>query len=216
MRDFGPRVSGSIELATFRSSGNVWNYVALGRQIDNEDSGMIRLDYHLSDRTTAFVRFNSDEAVQTIPTGQLIAKTQYDTKFNNGVFEALHVFRPTLIDEFKFGINQDFYHAATLSPVPYTFSVSGFSSLAGRTTSDNPSKTISLLDDVSWAKGSHTFKFGFEFKRLFLNQGTASSGTLTYTSTTNYLNNQMGTASYTSILPLVRQRKNMYWTYLED
>ena len=197
-------------------SPNVWNYNALGRQIDNEDSGMIRLDYHFSDKTTSFVRYNSDEAVQTIPTGQLIAKTQYDTKFNNGVFEVLHVFSPTLINEFKFGINQDFYHAATLSPVPYTFSVSGFSSLGGRTTSDNPSKTISLIDDVSWSKGNHTLKFGFEFKRLFLNQGTSNSGTLTYTSTTNFLNNQTGTASYTSTLPLVRQRKNMYWAYAED
>ena len=198
------------------ASPNVWNYNALGRQIDNEDSGMIRLDYHLSDKTTSFVRYNSDEAVQTIPAGQLIAKTQYDTKFNNGVFEVLHVFSPALVNEFKFGINQDFYHAATLSPVPYTFSVSGFSSLAGRTTSDNPSKTISFLDDVSWSKGSHTFKFGFEYKRLFLNQGTSNSGTLTYTSTANFLNNQAGTASYTSILPLVRQRKNMYWLYAED
>jgi Carboxypeptidase regulatory-like domain len=198
------------------SQPNVWNYVALGRQIDNEDSGMIRLDYHLSDRTTAFVRFNSDEAVQTIPTGQLIAKTQYDTKFNNGVFEALQVFRPTLIDEFKFGINQDFYHAATLSPVPYTFSVSGLSSLAGSTTSDNPSKAISLLDDLSWAKGNHTFKFGFEFKRLFLNQGTSNSGTLTYTSIASFLSNQAGQASYTAVLPLVRQRKNEFWAYAED
>jgi hypothetical protein len=41
--------------------------------------------------------FNSDEAVQTIPTGQLIAKTQYDTKFNNGAFEILHVFSPALL-----------------------------------------------------------------------------------------------------------------------
>src|SRR5262249_40214618 len=93
------------------ASANVWNYVALGRQIDNEDSGMIRLDYHLSDKTTSFLRFNSDEAVQTIPAGQLIAKTQYDTKFNNGAFEVLHVFSPVLVNEFKFGINQDFYHA---------------------------------------------------------------------------------------------------------
>ena len=197
-------------------SPNVWNYNALGRQIDNEDSGMVRLDYHFSDKTTSFVRYNSDEAVQTIPTGQLIAKTRYDTKFNNGVFEALHVFSPTLVNEFKFGINQDFYHSATVSPVPYTFSVSGFSSLAGRTTSDNPSKTISFIDDVSRSKGNHTLKFGFEIKRLFLNQGTSNSGTLTYTSTTNFLNNQVGTASYTSVLPLVRQRKNMYWLYAED
>ena len=197
-------------------SPSVWNYNALGRQIDNEDSGMIRLDYHLSDKTTSFVRYNSDEAVQTIPAGQLIAKTQYDTKFNNGVFEVLHVFSPTLVSELKFGINQDFYHAATLSPVPYTVSVSGFSSFAGRTTSDNPSKTISFLDDVSWSKGNHTLKFGFEFKRLFLNQGTSNSGTLTYTSSANFLNNQAGTASYTSVLPLVRQRKNMFWLYAED
>ncbi len=198
------------------TSPNVWNYNALGRQIDNEDSGMIRLDYHLSSKTTSFVRFNSDEAVQTIPSGLLIAKTQYDTKFNNGIFEVLHVFSPALVNEFKFGINQDFYHAATLSPAPYTFSVSGFSSLAGRTTSDNPSKAISFLDDVSWSKGSHTLKFGLEFKRLFINQGTSNSGTFTYTSTANFLNNQVGTASYTSILPLVRQRKNMYWVYAED
>jgi hypothetical protein len=198
------------------SQPNVWNYVALGRQIDNEDSGMIRLDYHLSDKTTSFVRFNSDEAVQTTPTGQLIARTQYDTKFNNGMFELLHVFSPVLVNEFKFGINQVFYHSGTLSPSPYTFSVSGFSSLAGNTTSDYPSKAISVLDDLSWSKGKHTLKFGFEFKRVFLNQGTSSSGTLTYTSTANFMNNQMGTASYTDILPLVRQRKNEYWLYAED
>jgi hypothetical protein len=198
------------------SNPNVWNYVALGRQIDNEDSGMIRLDYHLSDRTTSFVRFNSDEAAETIPSGQLIAKTLYSTKFNNGVFEVLHVFSPVLVNEFKFGINQDFYHSATLSPSAYTFSVSGFSTLAGSTTSDNPSKTISLLDDVSWAKGNHTLKFGFEFKRNFLNQGTSSSGTLAFTSTTNFMNDQAGSASYTDILPLVRQRKNEYWVYAED
>ena len=73
-----------------------------------------------------------------------------------------------------------------------------------------------MLDDASWSHGSHTLKFGFEFKRVFLNQGTSSSGTLTYTSTTNFLNNQVGTASYTAILPLVRQRKNEYWLYAED
>lgn len=40
---------------------------------------------------------NSDEAVETTPTGQLIAKTLWETKFNNGVFELLHVFSPRLV-----------------------------------------------------------------------------------------------------------------------
>ena len=46
--------------------------------------------------------------------------------------------------------------------------------------------------------------------------GDVESGTLTYTSTSAFLNNQMGSASYTSILPLVRQRKTQYFGYVQD
>lgn len=198
------------------ASANVWNYTANGRQIDNEDSGMIRLDYHPSTKTTGFLRYNADHAYATTPTGNLTALTVYDTKFNNGVAEMLHVFAPNLINELKFGINQDFYHSGTLSPLPYTVSVSGFSTFGGNTTSDYPSKTISILDDWSWSKAGHTLKFGFEIKRDFLNQGSSQKGTLSYSSTTNFLNNVINTASYTALLPLVRQRKTQYWMYAED
>jgi hypothetical protein len=198
------------------SNPNVWNYVAPGRQVDNEDSGMIRLDQHFSDRTTAFLRFNSDEAVEQTPTGQLTAKTEYDTKYNNGVAELMHVFTPTLVNEVKFGVNQTLYHTANLSPVPFGVSVSGFSSLTGSSTTDYPSKSFDLIDDVAWARGKHTLKFGFESRWLLMNQGTSQSGTLTYTSAANFLNNQIGTASYTALLPLVRQRKTQYWGYIQD
>jgi hypothetical protein len=198
------------------SNPNVWNRVALGRQVDNEDSGMIRVDQHFSERTTAFLRFNSDEAVQQAPTGQLTVKTGIDTKFNNGAAELMHVFTPTLVNDLKFGLNQTIYHTANLSPVPFGVSVSGFSSLTGASTTDYPSKSFDLIDDVAWSKGKHTLKFGFEIRWVLLNQGTSQSGTLTYTSPTNFLNNAMGTASYTAILPLVRQRKTQYWGYVQD
>ena len=124
------------------SNPSVWQYDAPGRQVDNEDSGMIRLDHYFSDRTTAFVRFNADEAVETIPSGQLTARTRIDTKFNNGVAELSHVFTPSLINEMKFGINQTIYHTANLSPVPFGVSVSGFSALTGSSTTDYPSKSL--------------------------------------------------------------------------
>jgi hypothetical protein len=195
---------------------NVWQYKALGRQVDNEDSGMIRLDHYFSDRTTAFGRFNADEAVEAIPSGQLTVKTLYDTKFNNGVVELSHVFTPTLIDEAKFGVNQTIYHTANLSPVPLGVAVSGFSSLTGSSTTDYPSKTFDFIDNLSWAKGRHIVKAGIEARRVFLNQGTSQSGTLSYTSTAAFMNNSMGSASYTAILPLVRQRKTQYWGYVQD
>ena len=39
---------------------------------------------------------------------------------------------------------------------------------------------------------------------------------LTYTSTAAFLDNNMGSASYTAILPLVRQRKTQYFGYVQD
>jgi hypothetical protein len=198
------------------STANVWNYNAPGRQVDNEDSGMVRLDHYFSDRTTAFVRFNSDEAVESTPAGSLTIHTKYDTKFNNGMVSLSHVFSPRLINDLKFGINQSIYHQANVSPLPYTVSVSGFSSLGGATTSDDPSKSLDLIDNLSWQKGKHFIKFGFEIRRLFLNQGSSPSGTLTYTSTGNFESNNMGSASYTAILPLVRQRKTEYFEYVQD
>jgi hypothetical protein len=198
------------------SNASVSQYDAPGRQIDNEDSGMVRLDHYFSDRTTAFVRFNADEAIETIPTGQLTAKTLFDTKFNNGVVALSHVFTPSLISEVKFGVNQTIYHTANVSPVPFGVSVSGFSSLTGSSTTDYPSKTFDLIDDASWAKGKHILKFGVETRWILLNQGTSQSGTLTYTSTAAFLDNSMGSATYTAILPLVRQRKTQYFGYFQD
>ncbi len=198
------------------SNLNVWNYVAPGRQVDNEDSGMIRLDQHFSEKTTAFLRFNSDEAVEQTPTGNLTIKTGYDTKFNNGVVDLLHVFTPTLVNDVKFGFNQTLYHQGNISPLPFTLSVSGFSSLGGSSATDYPSKSLDLLDDVAWSKGKHTLKLGAEVRWIFLNQGSGQSGTLTYTSAAKFMANQLGSASYTALLPLVRQRKNEYFAYAQD
>jgi len=178
---------------------------------------MIRLDEHFSERTTAFVRFNSAEAMETTPTGNLTVKTAYDTKFNNGVADLLHVFSSSLVNDLKFGVNQTLYHQATVSPLAFGVSVtSGFSPISGSSTSDDPSKSFDLVDDMAWSKGKHTIKLGGEIKWIFINQGSSQSGSLTYTSTTKFLNNQTGSASYTALLPLVRQRKTEYFGYVQD
>ena len=104
---------------------------ALGRQIDNEDSGMVRLDHYFSDRTTGFIRFNADEAVQAIPTGQLSIKTQYDTKFNNGVVELSHMFTPAASMKPNSESTRLSITPRMSSPVPFGIAVSGFSSLTG-------------------------------------------------------------------------------------
>ena len=56
---------------TSPNTTNVSNYNVEANAIDNEDAGMIRLDQHFSDRTTAFVRFNMDHAENALPAGVL-------------------------------------------------------------------------------------------------------------------------------------------------
>jgi hypothetical protein len=198
------------------SNPQVWNYVAGANQVDNEDSGMARIDHRLSQKTTAFIRFSADEAVYSVPTGALNILAATDTKLKNGVAELFHVFSPTLVNEAQFGINQDIYHTANLSPVAFTISVSNLSSLTAGSTTDGDGTTFSYIDHLTWVKGKHILKFGAEVRRINMNQGNSPSGTLTYLSVNNLLGDSMDSATYTSLLPLKRLRKTQFYGFIED
>ncbi len=195
---------------------NVWNYNVEANQVDNEDSGMIRFDQHFSARTTAFLRFNTDHAVDAIPTGALNAVATANTWFRNGAVDLLHVFTPSVVVDAKFGLNQQIYHSANVSNSPYSTTVSQFSPITGASSSDAAAKTFSDLVDLSWVKGKHVFKFGYEIRWIQMNQGSSQSGTLTYLSPASLASNQVDNATYISQLPLKRLRKTQYWGYLQD
>lgn len=198
------------------SDPQVWNYLARANQVDNEDSGMIRLDHHFTRRTTAFLRYSGDDAVYSIPTGALNVLANTDTKLKNGVVELFHIFSPALINQAKFGINQDIYHTANISPVPFGVSVSNLSSLTAGSTTYGDGTTFSYVDDATWVKARHTIKFGATVRRINMNQGNSASGTLTYLSLNNFMTNSMDSATYTSLLPLKRMRKTQYYAYVQD
>ncbi len=195
---------------------NVSNFNIEANQVDNEDAGMIRLDDHFSDRTTAFVRFNADHATNAIPTGALNVLSDADTYFRNGTVDLLHVFTPAVVNDLKFGVNQQIYHSANMSRSPYTVTVPQFSSLTGASSSDVAAKTFSNLDDLSWVKGKHVFKFGYEIRWIQMNQGTSQSGTLVYDTPALFAANFLDSATYVSELPLKRMRKTQYWGYAQD
>ena len=94
--------------------------------------------------------------------------------------------------------------------------VSGFSSLAGNSTTDDAAKTLSSLDDLSWVKGKHILKMGYEIRWVQLNQGDSQSGSLTYPSLAAFAANQLDSATYVATLPLKRSRKTQYWGYIQD
>ena len=155
------------------SSTGVQQWTSVGRLRDTEYSEMIRLDHHFSDATTGYLRFSYDNAQTIAPLGVLADHQLSGERPLNGVAELLHVFSPTLVNEFKFGTNQMVSHTFNLTQTPYTVSVSGFSPLNTSESTNQDGRTFSWLDNVSKVHGRNVFKAGVEIRRGEINEGNS-------------------------------------------
>jgi hypothetical protein len=203
-------------------SPQIAQFVGEGRQIVNENSGMFRIDYRFTDKTTIFARANIDEAVSNAPlatSGQYLDDQQELTSspVNVGI-ELLHVFSPTLLNEFKFGFNRSTADTTNINQTgfPYAFAVSGFTNLANDRISTGVGNSFSEIDNVTWVKARHTIKAGIEIRRIQMNQGNTESGTISFASPDAFAANQVSTASVTGALPVNGLRKTQYFGYVQD
>ena len=81
--------------------------------------------------------------------------------------ELFHVFSPTLVNEAKFGVNQDIYHTANVSPSPYSVTVSESQFLDRGIHHRRPGNHVLYVDDMTWVKARHIVKkFGVEIRRI--------------------------------------------------
>jgi hypothetical protein len=204
------------------SNPNINEFTSDGRQVVFENSAMVRLDHRFSAATTAFVRFNFDRAVNTQPLASsgnyLLDSQQLTSAPVNGAIELLHIFSPTLVNEFKFGYNRgtaDTYDI-NQSGIPYAVSVSGFTGLNNNRVSIGVGNSFSEIDNLTWIKGRHTLKAGVEIRRIQLNQGNTEAGTVTYASLTAFDKNQVSTATLNGALPINGLRKTQYYGYIQD
>ncbi|HEY7184660.1 MAG TPA: TonB-dependent receptor [Blastocatellia bacterium] len=195
---------------------NIASYTFQGSQKVDENSGMIRLDHRFGEKLTGFLRYNQDEAVSNVPTGSIGLTQTVDTLPKNGVAELLQVISPTLTNEYKFGLNQEITYTRTNSPLSYTISAPGFSSITNGSSRVERGTTLSWLDNLNWARGRHVVKTGVEVRYVEINQGSSASGTLTYSSLGNFAANALDRATQTATMPLKRMRKAEVFSYLQD
>jgi len=220
--ELGPIVNGYPLGQAPTSDPDVDQFVSEGTQVVNENSAMIRLDQRFSEKTTAFVRFNFDRAVNTQPlasSGNYLEDLQQLTSAPvNGAIELFHAFNPNLVNEFKFGYNRgtantyDLNHTGSL----YAVSVSGFTTLNNNRISTGVGNSFSWIENLTWIKSRHTLKAGVEIRRIQLNQGNTESGTITYASTTAFDTNGVSSATLNGTLPVNGLRKTQFYGYIQD
>jgi len=197
-------------------------FVGSGRQLDHENSAMLRLDEHLTDHTTAFLRFNMDQAVSTVPlgtSGQYLADLQsVNSRPVNAAAELLHVFSPSLVAEGKFGFNRGTLITANsnLSGLPYSIAIPGFTVLPNNQIKTAVGNTFSGIENVTKQSGRHIVKFGGEVRRIQLDQGNTASGTISFSSINNFIGDVVNSASYAGALPENGLRKTQFFGFVQD
>ncbi|HEY2858505.1 MAG TPA: carboxypeptidase regulatory-like domain-containing protein [Terracidiphilus sp.] len=201
---------------------NINQLTSDGRQIVTENSAMMRLDQRFSAKTTGFLRFNIDRAINTQPlasSGNYLSDRQQLTSAPvNGAIELLHVASSRLVNELKFGFNRGTANTTDINNtgVPYAISVSGFTGLANNRFSTGTGNSFSEIDNLTWIQGRHTLKAGVEVRRVQLNQGNTEAGTISFASTGAFDANQVNTASLNGALPINGLRKTQYFGYVQD
>ena len=201
---------------------DVNQFTSEGTQRVFENSAMLRLDQHFSATTTAFLRFNIDRAVNTQPLASsgnyLLDRQQLTSAPVNGAIELLHVFSPSLVNEFKFGFNRSTADTFDINQtgIPYAIAVSGFTNLNNDKVNTGVGNSFSEIDNLTWVKGRHTVKAGVEIRRIQMNQGNTEAGTITFASTAAFDANQVSTATLNGALPINGLRKTQFYGYFQD
>ncbi len=93
---------------TANTSVNQFN--GSGRQVQNEDFGLIRIDQIFTPRTSAYLRYNLDQTRLAVPNGDAngyIGDTLLSQQYpKNAVLSLLHTFRPNLFNDLQVAVNR--------------------------------------------------------------------------------------------------------------
>jgi hypothetical protein len=184
---------------------------------------MFRVDHRFSEATNLFVRANTDAAVYYLPyspsSGQYLDEQEELKSYPiNSVIALSHIFSPSLINETKFGFNRGTTDTIYLNQTGslYAISVAGLTTLNNGRVSTGVGNTFAGIDDLTWVKGRHVIKTGVEVRRVQMNQGSSTYGTVSFNSLTSFAADQAYKASITGTYPVNGLRKTDFFSYFQD
>jgi len=165
------------------------NYVANLPTTISSNQADLRLDQIINSNMTIFARGTyKRRSVDALPTGSPLLGPFSDPEIDFGYAVGFNwVIKPNLINEVRTGFNGNHTGvniAASSSqyvseiglqnlPQPYPtsgavpwFNISGFQATGGASGTKSRNGTQQVLDNLTWIKGSHTMKFGGDYRYL--------------------------------------------------
>jgi hypothetical protein len=225
-----------VPLPNDRSFGDgTGEFVSAASQATSENFFVCRIDHRFSDKTSLFVRFTADDANVRVP--DAIRLIQADSTSSNRFLtaEVTRILTQRLLNTSRFSFNRSDIESAntylrepdpSLSFFPGRplgqISVTGFFSIGPSRFGPSYSRQslFHFTDDLSWVRGRHSLKFGFDhrFYRLPTSRPQSPYGFYQFNGLTDFL--QARPASVELTLPdsnLDRNwRQSMTAAYVQD
>ena len=171
------------------------NYTQLNSSPANRDGFTLRMDWIESSKSQWTGRYSWGDENQA-STGLSITGSKLLTNYEQYLASNTRTITPNLVNEARYGYSRFFNSTGTYSAFntdtvaalgvpglksgdPVTWGVpnislngDGFSGIGDNTDGPyaNDNNTLQLVDNLSWIKGKHTFRFGMEYNRQHYNQ----------------------------------------------
>jgi len=212
------------------SDPNVNQWTSPGANNQREDNGTFRLDHTFSNTTSIFGRVIIDDSNISSPLDTVGGRDTPLTRLHNYVGQLTHLFAPTIVNEFRAGVNRSALHHYFFGTSPFMTntvngpayvgaSISGFDSPSQNSLDEEVGTTIDAYDDLSIVKGRHTIKIGIGVERHRLNNSSEAKWadtTLTYASPQDFVNNSLADYFFVGILDLAGHRRTYFMPYVQD
>lgn len=138
-----------------------------------------RIDWKITDKHTAFLRYSHDQNRGFGPNGGAVLPSNWLQNKNfsdQGVLGVTSTLTPTLVNDFRFNFtywqNRNLFPDNTVCPdcVGLNFpqlQINGTNVTVGNTSNATQGRDLrrfTFLDNITWQKGSHRFRFGTEIE----------------------------------------------------
>ena len=231
---------GAIDLG----NGTTRETIALTRPTD-EDFYQGRFDHQFSDSDSFFVRFTWQDSSRIRPE-EIKRWSHEDFVINRFLtIEHQHIFSPQFLNTFRFGFNrrgigqnsfEDPLSDVSLRFVPLSawraplgaeyvqgrINITGLDDVGlGRAWADRKTNSFEYMDDMSYNRGNHSWKFGFTWRRIQLNGDNPSrpAGEFTFRSLRDFVRN-IPNRFRGDVSPLTDSvrglRNNIIGSYIQD
>ncbi len=203
------------------SSADIGSWAGPGGQDNDQHSGMFRLDHRFTSRDSVFGRISSNNMEARAPlgdaTGYLGAYNRVDERVTTGVINYQRVHSTRFVNEGRIGFNRVPYRSLYDSPILPALTVAGLTKIPGGRESMVNSTTYTLADTASFLSGRHTWKFGFDVRRVKVALRTTADGSsLAYKDLAALENDIRTSAQINGFLPTRGIGKTQYFTFAQD